>query len=43
MSDPKNIFSGIAAFQHPILRRSLGQLLAHPPTAQKGLKELVVA
>src|SRR6476469_7747270 len=26
MSDLKNIRSGIAAFQHPILRRSLGQL-----------------
>src|SRR5690348_16112691 len=27
MSDLKNILSGIAAFQHPILRRSLGQLM----------------
>src|ERR1700724_3740272 len=26
MSDLKNILSGIAAFQHPMLRRSLGQL-----------------
>ena len=26
MSDLKNILSGIAAFQHPIPRRSLGQL-----------------
>ena len=26
MSDLKNILSGIAEFQHPILRRSLGQL-----------------
>ena len=26
MSDPKNVLSGVAAFQYPILRRSLGQL-----------------
>src|SRR5437764_12480981 len=26
MSDPKNVLSGVAAFQHSILRRSLGQL-----------------
>ena len=26
MSDLKNILSGVAAFQHPILGRSLGQL-----------------
>src|SRR6266480_6924233 len=26
MSDPKNVLSGVAAFQYPILKRSLGQL-----------------
>ena len=26
MSDPKNVLSSVAAFQYPILRRSLGQL-----------------
>src|SRR5438046_8385442 len=26
MSDPTNVRSGVAAFQHPILRSSLGQL-----------------